>query len=239
MSDRLEPARLAEYLRALGHENRIRLLSMLRTPKAVHDIRLSPGSSRAGKSPDRPLARPSVLHHLDPLIQAGLVRVVAPDGRDDAALHEYVGDHARLFQLSEELRDLTLQARSDRAEAMETVAQEAAGTDAWEEGPKLVLVHGVQEGRVFPLRHTALHGPRGWVIGRRPQAHVRLEYDPFVSVENSEIVHDRGAFQLMDLRSARNGTRLNWKRLPVGATAPLESGDVVGVGRSLLVFREA
>lgn len=46
-----------------------------------------------------------------------------------------------------------------------------------------------------------------------------------------------GRSLLLDLPGNRNGTLLNWKPLARGGVAELKAGDVVGVGRSLLVFR--
>ncbi|MEO7397883.1 MAG: FHA domain-containing protein, partial [Ilumatobacteraceae bacterium] len=57
------------------------------------------------------------------------------------------------------------------------------------------------------------------------------------SLENSEIRADGNDFVLVDLRSSRNGTWLNWRRLGAEVRARLEPGDVIGIGRSLLVFR--
>jgi pSer/pThr/pTyr-binding forkhead associated (FHA) protein len=101
-----------------------------------------------------------------------------------------------------------------------------------------VLVHGVHEGHVFPLRAPPAAGGRGWIVGRAKDAAVSLDYDPYVSIENSEILRVGRQFRILDLRTSKNGTLLNWKRLPVGGESPLRTGDVIGVGRSLLLFRE-
>jgi hypothetical protein len=38
-------------------------------------------------------------------------------------------------------------------------------------------------------------------------------------------------------RGSKNGTMLDFQPLPRGGSAPLTNGDVVGVGRTNLVFR--
>lgn len=110
--------------------------------------------------------------------------------------------------------------------------------EPWEAGPKLILVHGFYEGNAYQLRENRTDRARGWIVGRNADARVPLTSDPYVSFENSEIVPLRDGYKLLDLRTARNGTHLNWERLPVGGEVPLLSGDVIGVGRSRLLFRE-
>jgi hypothetical protein len=111
-----------------------------------------------------------------------------------------------------------------------------AGAGEMEPGPKLVLVHGFLEGKAYPLRRSDLKEGGGWVLGRKAGLPVCLEYDPYVSLVNSEVLLDKNQYFLADLGSSKNGTWLNWR--PVGEQrVPLTQGDVVGVGRSLLVFR--
>ncbi len=86
------------------------------------------------------------------------------------------------------------------------------------------------------LRRDDLGSGRGWAVGRKPGLPVSLEYDPYVSLVNSEVLPVGDRYLLADLGSSKNGTWLNWR--PVGAEpVPLTQGDVIGVGRSLLVFR--
>ena len=234
-----DPKKLAEYFRALGHENRIQLLSMLRSPHTLPNIILKPGPTRLGTSPERPIARQSVRQHLDVLVEMGLVRVLPARKGVPGATHEYASDHARLFQILEEVRIMTDLPSTHNLALTETAALTSTMTKKPNEGARLVIVHGVQEGREYPLRRSDTKGGRGWIIGRRPTAHVSLGYDPFVSAENTEIIAEDDGFRVIDLRSARNGTRINWERLPVGGSRPIRSGDVIGVGRSLLIFRES
>ncbi|MBI2077858.1 MAG: FHA domain-containing protein [Euryarchaeota archaeon] len=229
--------RLEKTLNALSYARRLELLSQLRIPRTMDEIRLLPGRARSGTRPERPISRQAVQAHLDQLVDAGFVRVRASPRAERKSQREYVLDESRLFAATEEFRAIaSMRGRGD-AYPDATQALSDAPRHSFEPGPKLLLVHGLGEGRAFPLTRDRLKADRGWIIGRKSGLHVALEYDPFVSGENSEIVPRANGFRLLDLRTARNGTSLNWPRLPVGADVPLEPGDLVGVGRTLLLFR--
>ena len=234
----IEYARLEAYLKTLAYANRLELINVLRRPRTLDEIHLTPGASQAGANPDRPISRQAVQNHLDKLAEAGLVRVGLTERKGKRAIYEYVTDHARLFAVLEEMRKVSAFEPIVRLDPDRTEALPDAEEAQWEEGPKLVVAHGVHEGRAFPLRSSQRPPGRGWVVGRGDDAQVPLEYDPYVSVENCEVVQVGRQFRVLDLRSAKNGTLLNWRRLPLGGEAPLRSGDVLGVGRTLLVFRE-
>ena len=238
LEDAVDFERLEGILKVLSYARRLELLSRLRSPHAVADIRLAPGLAQAGGSPDRTMSRQAVENHLNQLVENGFVRLLPANPRRGRPANQYVTDHPSLFALVEDLRRLSALRSVEKLDPSQTIAAAPGGSQAWAEGPKVVLVHGSRDGQAFPLRSAALHGSRGWIIGRKSGAHVELDYDPFVSSENSEIVKRGAEFRLLDLRTARNGTSLNWRRLPVGGEEPLHSGDIVGVGRSLLVFRE-
>lgn len=234
----IEYERLESYLKTLAYASRLELLSVLRSPRTLDEIHLTPGASQAGENPDRPISRQAVQLHLDKLEEAGLVRVGLTERKGKRAIYEYTLDHARLFAVTEELRKVSALESLVTVDPNATEGLPAPAQPRWAAGPKLVLVHGVHEGRAFPLRAGASPAGRGWVIGRAKEAAVSLDYDPFVSVENSEVLQVGRQFRLLDLRSSKNGTLLNWERLPVGGEATLKPGDVIGVGRSLLVFRD-
>ena len=230
---------LRRHLQILAHESRLALLFHLQRPRTVDEIRLVPGPSRAGTRPDRPISRQAIQHHLNQLLAAGLVHATVREQRKEGhGMKEYVLDAPRLFALIEELRKINAARSSLVPGAAETQQLGGPVHARWDPGPKLVLVHGVDEGRVFPLSSSLLHPRRGWIIGRSRAAAVCLDYDPFVSNENAEILRDREGFRLLDLRTARNGTSLNGEPLPTGGQAPLTNGDIIGLGRSVLVFRE-
>jgi pSer/pThr/pTyr-binding forkhead associated (FHA) protein len=94
------------------------------------------------------------------------------------------------------------------------------------------MVHGNKAGVSFRL--GSKEGPS--TIGRDGDRTVCVDYDPFVSNRHAEIHLRQGQWALVDTFST-NGTFLNWERLPRGGEVPLRPGDVVGVGKSLFVFR--
>lgn len=231
----LDYDRLEEYLSALAYGSRLELLNILRFPRNVQDIRLAPRQVRPGENPDRPVSRQTIQGHLDKMVDIGLVvRREAADRRGK----EYLVNPQKLYQIFEELRKVgAVTADAPVPHEDGTVDLTVVRAERPQTGPRFVLVHGLHEGRTFPLRREGLRDGRGWVIGRREGLQVSLDYDPYVSGENAEVVQDGKDFVLIDLRSSKNGTHLNWRRLEKDERPPLRSGDVVGVGRSLLVFR--
>lgn len=235
----LDSQRLEAYFKVLAYANRIDLLRMLREPHTIDEIRLEPGAAKAGSRPARPISRQAVGYHLAQLVKAGLVRTGMVEREGRKRMTEFYVEQSSLYALVEDFRRLSTLGSQTVRKAVETVAMGNERSEPWSEGPKVVLVHGVYEGRAYPLARTKLTGGRGWIIGRRETNHVCLGYDPFVSNENSEILPGRDGFRLLDLRTARNGTYLNWQRVAPGTETSLKNGDVIGVGRSLLLFRDA
>lgn len=226
---------LGEVLSALGYGTRLELLERLRVPHTVPEIVLTPRRQRGPGAPAKAAARQTVQFHVDKLVEAGLVRdeLVEQDGR---AVHRYAVNPQKLYSLVEELRRLSVMraARDAAAEGTGTLRPSPAPRAA--AGPRLVLVHGVYEGKSFPLAPQTARDGR-WGIGRRKDSAVCLDYDPFVSVENAHVTLAQGRHHLTDEASSKNGTWLNWELLERGTTVALTPGDVVGVGRSLLCYR--
>jgi DNA-binding transcriptional ArsR family regulator len=228
---------LADHLKVVSLPNRLQLLSILRKPHTLQEIRLTPADSQAGDSPDRPITRQAVQNHLGQLMEAGLLRVQKTRRDSGRPVQEYTVDHARLYGLLEELRKICTIRPFDFLDPNETIVMDPEPAMSWGTGPKIVVAHGLNEGTAMPLRDRDVREPRGWIIGRDEDAQIQLDYDPYVSKEHAEIVRDDGGFAVIDLRTAKNGTFVNWGRLPVGGQRRLKPGDVVGVGRSLLVFQ--
>lgn len=228
--------RLESYLQALAYRSRLELLHMLRQPRLLQDIRLSPRQLRPGENPERAAARQTIRAHLEKLEEIGVVSAREARGEGQRG-KEYVVNTQRVYQVLEELRKVAAITSADSLPRLDTVDLGAAKPAPMEAGPKLMLVHGLVEGKVFPLRRGDLRDGRGWVIGRKAGLQVSLDYDPFVSVENAEVLAQPEGHVLIDLRSSKNGTFLNWRRLDKDERARLTPGDVIGVGRSLLVFR--
>ena len=97
------------------------------------------------------------------------------------------------------------------------------------ETPRLVvLAEGhtpYQVGQQFTLRNPTL-------LGRDPACDIPIE-DEFVSAQHLKLLLGTSGWQAQDLNS-RNGTRLNG--LALRGTMPLNSGDVLDMGRVRLRF---
>jgi hypothetical protein len=228
---------LGDYFKALGYGARLELLHELLLPRALNEITLAARRTGPGQQAGRRISRQATQEHLEKLMEIGVVVAREPDA--PTGKRQFVVNGPRLYQLMEEFRRVGTLMPGVPVGRDATVGLASRQAARPEPGPKLVLVHGLHEGKPFPLRRTDLDAGRGWVLGRKPGLHVSLDYDPFVSLENSEVVPEANRYLLLDLPSSRNGTWLNWRRLDKAERAPLEPGDVVGVGRSLLVFRPA
>lgn len=225
---------LASHLDALASEARLALLHELRTPKELHEIRIQPSRSRLGENAERHLARQSVSHHLDQLEALGLVyRSPAGPGSGDL----FALNHQRLFALVDELRSLTRLRPALLQEVLPdgTIPGLPDGSQRrLPPGPRLTVTYGWQDGLSFPLKGAP--GDR-WRIGRSASCEIALDHDPYMSSENSIVERREAGYVIQDLAGNRNGTYVNWDRLPPGGTASLESGDVLGAGHTLLVFK--
>ncbi|MBI4393967.1 MAG: FHA domain-containing protein [Euryarchaeota archaeon] len=137
-----------------------------------------------------------------------------------------------LYQLAQEIKRLATKGSSEVQDLGQTVMAPREFTPMGARGPRFILVSGLGEGKTFPLAVG-----KKLVLGRATTADVSLDYDPFVSSLNSIIEEEGGRFRIIDVPEARNGTSINFRRIPRGSSAVLENGDIIGVGRSLLVFR--
>lgn len=227
-ADRPDFVALAESLAALAYPSRLEILDQIRFPHVLSEIRVTPHREAEGENPDRVISKQAVAGHLEKLVAAGLVR---QDRAESGTT--YVAHAARLYALAEDVRSLCVRYSAQIPAGDETGTLAGASPRPRARGPRLLLVHGAYEGKAYPLEVPA-RGP--WLLGRSRDAVVSLDYDPFVSAEHAEVFRDDRGFALRDLRDAKNGTSLNWERLPRGGTVRLAPGDVIGVGRSLLSF---
>lgn len=229
--------RLGHYLRALSVPTRILLLQKLQLPHTPAEIQLPPFRRDPGLRGDRVLSRQTVEEHLRKLADVGLVRS-RPARRGGQAAREYVVNQERLFTMVDEVRRLALirgapsAPTGTRSRGATMMAEGEAPKVELPAGPSLVLVAGPFEGKAFSLA-----GPGPWLVGRSKDAHVSIDYDPFVSSRNTELAREESRFVLRSLPESRNGTTLNWRLLARGETVALAPGDTIGVGRSLLVAR--
>ena len=220
-------AQLAHDLEALASSSRLHILHDLRAPKPLHEIRVPTAAPGPHGRPGRPLARQTVAHHLETLVGCGLVRRVEAGG--DRA--QFLLDAGQVFALIDTLRALA-QLRPVAEVPADATLGHGAVAALLPRPPRLVLAYGREEGVGFGLA-----GPVGaqWRIGRSEACEVRLDYDPYASRVNAVVERRPDGFAVRDVPPGRNGTSVNWERLPEGGERPLRSGDVLGVGRSLLV----
>lgn len=224
---------LARSLNALAHPSRLALLRQLRTPRTLREIQLRTGA--AADDVGRSISRQAVREHLDRLLAIGVVHAREAT-RDYGETTEYSLSHQALYALSEEFRGLARLRPASEPVAATMARRPGAPEPRAPEGPCLVLVKGLDEGRTFPLAPPGV-GRRQWTLGRRRGLDVSLDFDPFVSTENALIVWEDGTFTIEDLPDSRNGTSVNFVTLPKGERRSLRTSDVIGIGRSLLVFR--
>jgi DNA-binding transcriptional ArsR family regulator len=218
--------RLAEVVQALSSPPRLHLLRELRAPKKPSQLRVPADQDREGLRSDRMLSRPAISQHIAELRDLGLV-----EKTEDGA---YVVNHQRLFSALREVSRLAVirpEVEVDVEETLRTESRQAPGSAS---GPRLVVVGGPREGRVF-----LLEGAGPWLVGRGPQADIRLDYDPHVSREHLQ-VHERsdGTFAVEANPDATNATLVDF--VPIeGDAAALVAGSVLAVGSSRLVLRIA
>lgn len=228
---------LADSFLALANPVRIELLHELREPRTLGDIRLrAVQANRDDLAPGRVMSRQAVRHHLDALLAAGFVRTEERPRGDGVAEH-FVLNHRQLFVLAENVRRLARLKPRETDPGLATIPLTGREERAKRAGPSVVLVHGLNEGTAFAL-DAKEPGARAWVAGRRPDVDIVLDHDPFISGEHTRFLRDsRGQWIVEDVATSRNGTQLNWETLPKGGSAALAPGDVIGLGRTLLVFR--
>ncbi len=223
---------LARALKAVGSPVRLQLMAQLKHPTPARTLLVKAGHTQEGQNPDRPIAIQGVRHHLRQLANHGLVLEDEGDG-DGRRL--YVVNRPRLYALAEAFRDLAMLYGSQASPQDRTMAKPPGPRVDQPRGPRLVLVHGAYEGKAFALNAEA---ENRMTIGRTPGATVCLDYDPFVSRRHASIVRHGDGFALVDDGTSRNGTLLNWQIVDRGEPYPLRPGNVVGVGRSALVFMD-
>jgi DNA-binding transcriptional ArsR family regulator len=214
------PDALASHLKVLSNARRLRLLEFLVRPRTVEEM-----ASKLA------IARQNAQEHLQQLLAIGVVQRL-PD-RGERGVARYVVVPAQLFTVQEAFVRLgTLQPEAEAPGRRPTYhLATSSSAPAEEDLPRLVLVRGMRLGQT-----TVLAGPGPWMLGREPAAAVALDYDPFVSVRHTEVRRAAGGFEAADLYSS-NGTFVDWRRLPRGGARALANGSLLGVGRTILLFR--
>jgi DNA-binding transcriptional ArsR family regulator len=226
---------LAEFLSALAYPARLELLRILRFPHLVSDIKLTPMRVEPGENPDRIASKQTIQAHLDKLVDADLVRVESA-GEGSRGAHVYTVNSQKVYAVTEDLRKVSTMyaGRGGVGEITGTLSGSARGTPV-AKGPRLVLVHGLYEGKAYALDGAAATNG-DIIVGRRRGIAVSLDYDPYVSLDNSVLRREGDRVTIEDLPDSKNGTSVNWEPLAKGRARVLKSADVIGVGRSLLVY---
>lgn len=249
-------AELEQFMKGLANANRLELLQLLRTPRCLDALHLTPSAVDGRGTSRRPIAKQAVRRHVRTLTDLG---ILAEMGEEGSPSPRFCVDVARLFLFLEQLRGHVASLDVGQGEPVhggsplrapaESFLPQNGSTrtlrlpEAEEpriEGRRFEIVRGLREGVEFALDdEDPMPGETvAWQLGRCPQSDVRLDYDPYVSPTHARIVLRGGDCVLEDLPGNVNGTWHNWSRLEEGGRVRLRDGDVVGAGRSLLVYRE-
>lgn len=219
---------LAVYLKALAHPSRLKLLWQLRAPANAANLAVRP--HRKDDLPaERSMSRQSAMKHLEQLEQVGVIKRV--EGHEGGA-DRWVTNVPHVFALVEEMRKLTA-IPAAAPELEQTVERTQRKGPEWVKGTKLVLLTGPWEGKLWRLEGA---GP--WTVGRSRARSIALTYDPFVSAEHATLERKGSEFRLAVGEDAKNPSAVNFSKLAPGTSRALRHGDIVGLGRSVLVFHQ-
>ncbi len=218
-----ECERLAGLLAPLASPVRLKLLRFLTRPHYLEEI-----------ASHLVLTRQAARKHLDQLVRIGVVDK-RPGTRDTGTVVEYRVAPRAIFLVYEEFEKLGSLDPEGPDPFVRTMAEPSRRADPrLVPGPCFHVVRGFNTGRVLRIAR----GPKEWVIGRDELADFCIDHDPYASNRHAEVRWEPPGFVLADLHST-NGTTHNWVRLARGAEANLRHGDLVGVGRTLLLFWDA
>lgn len=217
--------RIAGLLLPLASPVRLKILRYLTTPHYLEEV-----------ASHVKLTRQAARKHLDKLVAIGVLARRSAT-RDTGLVTEYVIDQQALFLVYDEFEKLgTLRRRDARSDLVRTLAGgKGARPRSRGGGPCFWIVRGLDTGERLELGDLT---DREWVVGRDPRADLALAHDPYASNRHAMVTHEDGVHRLTDLMST-NGTFHNWERLPRGDGATLAHGDVVGVGKTVLLFWDA
>lgn len=217
---------LARDLAPLGSATRLRLLNYLTSPRYLEEV-----------ATFLEMNRNAAKKHVDQLVKAGVVSK-APAQREGGLVVEYRIVPEKLFEVFDSMRALgTLRpVGAPPVDLARTKAVEGVPRDRTMENvlPRFVVVYGIDVGATVPVTPT---GDAPWLMGREKDCPLQLSNDPFASGRHAQIERRAGVFQLTDLFST-NGTMLDWERIPPGRAMPLANGHVVGIGKTILLFRD-
>lgn len=222
----VDPEKLAGLLKPLSNSKRLSLLLFLREPRYLEEV-----------ASHLKVTRQAASEHVEALHSIGLVRRRASE-RPGKRVVEFVLATDPLYQVHEYFEQLVVQITPRPGDPFLTQAPSPRGVapNRLSPGaPVLTTVHGIQLGRQFVLGGAP--GRSTWTIGRESNCDARLLHDTYVSGRHAEVRRGSGTVEFLVVDTfSRNGTLLNWEPVPPGEPKPLRHGDLVGVGRSLLLF---
>ncbi len=212
---------LAEMLKPLSNGVRLKLLRYLAKPHYLEEV-----------ASHLSVSRQAAAQHLDKLLMIEAVERQT-GRRDSGPVTEYVVNPQAIFLIYTAFEGLAT-IRRETGEPLRATRPDATGPEGRERALDACLwvVHGPSRGSRIVLNETKRHD---WTFGRGARCDVPLEHDPFASNRHARISKGDRGFALTDLHST-NGTFLNESRVPAGSTVPLAQGDLVGVGRTTLIF---
>lgn len=217
--------RLANSLRPLASPVRLRLLRFLTNPHYLEEV-----------ASHLMLTRQAARKHLD---QLGAIGVIEKRSgvRESGPVTEYVIHPQSIFLIYDEFEKLGSLRRENPPDVMTRTVAGPGQRFAPEPqpGPLLSIVRGFNVGQRFKLQAGT---SKTWLIGRDERCDLHFDHDPYASNRHAEIRWEKGRFVLTDLRST-NGTTHNWALLPRGGEVELRHGDLVGIGKSLLLLWDA
>jgi hypothetical protein len=183
------------------------------------------------------ISRQAAQDHVTQLLDAGLVEK-GQGTRASGPGTEYRVVQAAAFNLVEDLRALsaTLPDLADPGALLrtQTGGGPAGAPGARGELPDIIVAGGLKPGLRAALRRGSSAPPVS--IGRDPSSALLLDWDLMVSNRHAEVRGTADGHAVVDLFS-RNGTLLNGERVEPGQPKPLRSGDLLQIGRTLLVYR--
>lgn len=211
---------LARALEALANPVRVDLLHRLGRPAFMPDLAKEFG-----------ITRQALKKHLDALEAVGLV-VSRTSRRGALPATEFAANPTGLFALKENVLAIAVTVDPSTLPPQATRPTEGPTGRAPTNAAGLLLVHGDQRGRWFPL------GPKlSWILGRDARADISLPYDPFASARHAMLRRGQNGWTITDLH-ATNGTHVNFRPIPEGETVDVRPGDLLTIGKSHLLLRE-
>jgi DNA-binding transcriptional ArsR family regulator len=218
----LDLERLAGWLGPLASPVRLRLLRFLTQPHYLEEV-----------ASHLKLTRQAARKHLDQLVAIGVLEKRSGT-RETGPVTEYIINPQALFLIYDEFEKLGTLRRDEPREVLHRTMAEPGRRVAAQpaEGSCFWIVRGLNTGHRAMLQRRT---DRRWVIGRDEECDLAVAHDPYASNRHAEVRWDGQRYLLADLRST-NGTHHNWTLLPRGGEVALRHGDLVGVGKTLLLF---